>query len=215
MGVAYDPSIVFILELATILAARDQSTMTRFGKRVSSALQAVVRDASHMHAVTLSRTVYYLLSFLRASHVSPIAIQFATRFLLIRSQDYDFVRAPVILHTISKFDQDLLKQLGPHVAKGLSLCLNGAQGLRNEMINSPDFWSVLQSLRSSPETAGQVFDLMQSLLEDAPTTLSADNYDSVVSLLNDFAAAGSIGAVDEQRRDQAAARGKQLPKETA
>lgn len=70
IGIAYDPSNVFVLELATILAARDAETIEKLGEDVVDSLQSVVRDASHMHPVTLSRTVYYLLSFLRASHVS-------------------------------------------------------------------------------------------------------------------------------------------------
>ncbi len=70
IGLAYDPSLVFILEFATILAARDAETIASLGKEVGDALQTVVRDASHMHPVTLSRAVYYLLSFLRACHAS-------------------------------------------------------------------------------------------------------------------------------------------------
>lgn len=70
IGIAYDPSNVFVLEFATILAARDAETIEKLGEDVAESLQSVVRDASRMHPVTLSRTVYYLLSFLRASHVS-------------------------------------------------------------------------------------------------------------------------------------------------
>lgn len=197
VGLAYEPSMVFVLEFCTILAARDESTMAKFGKQICEALHTVVRDASHMHPVTLSRAVYYLLSFLRAS------------------QDHDFVRAPVVLHAISKFDQELLKQAGPYVAKGLSLCLRGPSGLRNEMVNSPDFWSILHNLHTVPDTAAEVFGMLQTLLDDASSTLTADNYDPILSLLNDFAAAGSVGAIAEQRRDQVAMRGKQAPKKEA
>jgi brefeldin A-resistance guanine nucleotide exchange factor 1 len=70
-GAAYQPSVVFVLELATLLVARDQETMAELGKDLAEALQGMVRDADHAHPVTLSRTVYYLLSFLRASKVSP------------------------------------------------------------------------------------------------------------------------------------------------
>lgn len=171
--------------------------MSKFGKQISGALQAVVRDASHVHPVTLSRAVYYLLSFLRASH------------------DQDFVRVPIVLHAISKFDQELLKQAGPYVGKGLSLCLRGPPGLRNEIVNSPDFWSILHNLHSVPETAPDVFGMLQNLLEDASSTLTADNYEPILSLLNDFGAAGSVGALSEQRRDQAAMRGKQPTKKEA
>ena len=194
MGLAYDPSTVFVLEFCTILTARDERTMAVFGKRISSTLHGLVRDASHVHPVTLSRAVYYLLSFLRASH------------------DHDFIRAPVALHTISKFDQELLKQAGPYVARGLSLCLRGPPALRNEMVNSPDFWSILRNLQAVPDTSVEVFGMLQNLLEDASSTITADNYEPILSLLNDFAAAGSVGAVAEQRRDQAPVRGKQAPK---
>jgi len=70
MSLTYDPSIVFILEFITILVARDAETIKAMGEDVADALQTVVRDAAHVHPVTLARTVYYLLSFLRASHVS-------------------------------------------------------------------------------------------------------------------------------------------------
>lgn len=66
---AYDPSIVFVLELATILALRDKETVEELGKDVADALQTVIRDAANVHPVVVSRAVYYLLSLLRASNV--------------------------------------------------------------------------------------------------------------------------------------------------
>jgi len=71
-GITYDPSVVFVLELATMLVARDRGTMDELGKEIAEALKEIVRDAEHVHPVTLSRTVYYLLSFLRGSHVSTL-----------------------------------------------------------------------------------------------------------------------------------------------
>lgn len=70
VSLAYDASVVFVLELATILAVRDTEVIAKLGEEVVDALQGVLRDASHVHPLTLSRTIYYLLSFLRASHVS-------------------------------------------------------------------------------------------------------------------------------------------------
>lgn len=70
VGLAYDPSMLFVLEFATRLSTRDEETVAALGKDLSEALMGVVRDASGVHPVTLSRAVYYLLSFVRASHVS-------------------------------------------------------------------------------------------------------------------------------------------------
>ena len=66
----YDPRIVFVLELATILALRDSESVEAIGKEVADVLQSVVRDASKFHYVVVSRAVYYLLSLLRATAVS-------------------------------------------------------------------------------------------------------------------------------------------------
>lgn len=208
----YDPSLVFILEFVTILAARDAETMEAMGEEVADALQTVIRDASHVHPVTVSRAVYYLLSFLRASHVSVIFV--SERRNTDLCQEYDFIRAPVVLHAISKFDGALTKQAAPFIVKGLALCLNGPAGLRKEIINTPDFWSVLKALQSIPETAQSVFDLVENIVNGASPALTADNYEPVIALLNDYATAGSVGAATEQRRDEAIRRGQAKSKKS-
>lgn len=68
-GVVYDPTVVYVLELATVLALRDEQTVEAVGKTVAEALQAIIRDAVNIHPTAVSRAVYYLLSLLEASHV--------------------------------------------------------------------------------------------------------------------------------------------------
>lgn len=80
------------------------------------------------------------------------------------------------------------------------------------MVNSPDFWSVLQALHALPETSSEVFELLENVAGAGASALTTDNYEPVMSLLNEFAAAGSVGANDEQRRDLAARRGKPTKK---
>jgi brefeldin A-resistance guanine nucleotide exchange factor 1 len=69
---AYDPTLVYVLEFATMLALRDAETVRELGKDVAAALQSVLRNAANVHFVTVSRVVYYLLSLLKASHVSVL-----------------------------------------------------------------------------------------------------------------------------------------------
>ena len=114
----------------------------------------------------------------------------------------------MVLHTISKFEEDQLKQCAVLIVKGFLMCFNGPVSLRNEMFNSPDFWSVLQALHSHPDTAQSVFEIVENVASGSASGLTVDNFDPVISLLNDFATAGSIGAKIERRRDEAAARGK-------
>lgn len=66
----YDPTMVFVLELATILTLKDEETVRELGKDVAGALESVIRNASNVHYVAISRVVYYLLTLLRSSDVS-------------------------------------------------------------------------------------------------------------------------------------------------
>ena len=73
-GPLYDPSLVFVLELATVLALRDEETVKELAKDVTDALASVIRDAPKHHYVVIARSVYYLLSLLKASNVSLDAL---------------------------------------------------------------------------------------------------------------------------------------------
>ena len=80
------------------------------------------------------------------------------------------------------------------------------------MVNSPDFWLLLHTLHKIPEMANDVFELLEGVAGNGARAVTTDNYEPVVSLLNDFAAAGQVGSLDEQRRELATRRGKPLTK---
>ncbi|KAL5113966.1 GDP/GTP exchange factor for ARF [Pleosporales sp. CAS-2024a] len=194
-GPLYDPSLVFVLELATVLALRDDETVKELAKDVTDALASVIRDTSKHHVVVVARSVYYLLSLLKASN------------------EYDFIRAPVLLHTFSSFNESLLNECSQTILKGLSDCCKGPSALRSELAGSPDFWTILSRLSGVPEAAGDVFKLVEDLTTSTQPGITADNYEAAIAILNDFATAAQIGAVQEQLFDQAARRGKgQKPK---
>ena len=71
-----------------------------------------------------------------------------------------------------------------------------------EIVNIPDFWSTIRGLHSIQDAAADVFGLVSSIIEDSPSSITPDNYEAVILLLNDFATAGSAGAVIEQKRDR-------------
>lgn len=66
---AYDPGMIYLLELATILTLRDRATLEAMGERLLAALQAFIRGARNLHSLALSRVVSYLFNLLRLSHV--------------------------------------------------------------------------------------------------------------------------------------------------
>ncbi len=178
---AYDPSLVFTLELATIITTLDAESVALTGQLLADALQGIVRDPANVHSLVLSRAVFYLLKLLNGS------------------QEHSFIRAPVILHTISSYDQAVLEKAAAPILQGLALCIREPSPLRNEMTNSPDFWSILQSLHGQ-QTAASILGLIQNVVSSEPPAVTADNYKATVLLLNDFAAGGSVGAMFEQGR---------------
>ncbi|KAL1967900.1 hypothetical protein VTN77DRAFT_2317 [Rasamsonia byssochlamydoides] len=184
----YNPGMVYILELATLLTLRDKETIEAVGENLASSLQGILRDARNLHPLVISRAVYYIMNLLRLSYEQP------------------WMRIPVVLHSISSFDQDILESSATPILSGLSRCISSSGQLRSEIIVSPDFWSILQRLYQHEESANMVFDLLQSIVDSKPPVISADNYESAVSLANDFATAGSVGSLEERKRDALARR---------
>lgn len=68
-GLVYDPAIVYILELCTVLSLKDENSVLQSGAQVSEALQNVIRDSANYHPTLVARAVFYLLSLLHASYV--------------------------------------------------------------------------------------------------------------------------------------------------
>jgi brefeldin A-resistance guanine nucleotide exchange factor 1 len=195
-GPNYDPAMVYLLELCTVLALRDEETVEGLGAAVAGALQNVMRNAASYHSILISRTMFYLLHLLHASY------------------EHDFIRVPVVLHTISSFKKDLFDKSAPLVLQGLTQCIKEPGPLRNEIMTSPDFWVILRNLTRNVKSAPTVFEILEGVAVGSPPTIMADNYESAVKLLNDFASAGSVGSTIEQKQDRKAKRGQQPPKQT-
>lgn len=62
----------------------------------------------------------------------------------------------------------------------------------------------MRSLQATSEGAAPVFELLINIITARSSTVTADNYEATVSLLNKFATAGSVGAVLEQRYEKIA-----------
>jgi golgi-specific brefeldin A-resistance guanine nucleotide exchange factor 1 len=133
-------------------------------------------------------------------------LSYATNFF----QQYSFLRVPVVLHSISSFKKDLLDKASPLVLEGISKCIKEPGPLRNEIITSPDFWIILRTLSTNFQVSTAVFNILEGLtIGSAPPAIMADNYESALGLLNNFASAGSIGSTKEQKQDKRGRKGQQ------
>jgi golgi-specific brefeldin A-resistance guanine nucleotide exchange factor 1 len=123
------------------------------------------------------------------------------------------MRTPVVLHAISSFDDVTIDRTAVTVISGLDHIISTSDPLRNEVCNSPDFWSILQRLHSHKDQSQNVFDMLKTTVEADPPIVAADNFESAVSLANDFATAASIGATQDPRRDASSRRGRPQQKQ--
>ena len=111
------------------------------------------------------------------------------------------MRAPVVLHAVSSFEQDTLDISAGTIVAGLTRCVNQAAPLRTEITTSPDFWSILQRLHKHQEAAPATFELLQTIVESNQPSIGSDNYESAVGLANDFASAAAAAWIQETRGD--------------
>lgn len=123
------------------------------------------------------------------------------------------MRTPVVLHAISSFDDGTIDRTAVSVVPGLSQIISSPEPLKNELANSPDFWSILQRLHRHKDESQNVFDILEKTVKADPPIIAADNYESAVSLANDFATAASVGAAQAQRRDAGSRRGRPQQKQ--
>lgn len=202
-AVTYDPGLVYILELSTVQALRDGHTVDLLGKRVVNALQAIVRDISHHHPIVVARTTFYLFKLLQASYVS--LSKHARRQeeeAQLNSQEHDFIRVPILLHTVSSFSPEILRKTSKLVLQGLKACVDEPGPLRNEIMTSPDFWAILRNLSTVPQVAPLVFEILETGVNPPSTAIMADNYEAAITLLNEFASAASVTVTKEPKGDR-------------
>ncbi|KAI0908907.1 Sec7-domain-containing protein [Ustulina deusta] len=180
----YDPAVVYILEFCTVLTLRTPETIEFLGKHVAEALQTILRNSSRYHSALVSRAAYYQFNMLKASY------------------DHDYVRAPVLLHTISSFPREMLAKTSQLVLQGLKVCIEQPGPLRSEIMTSPDFWLILRTLAGNPNSSPTVFDILEGGVSGSPSAIIADNYEAAIALLNEYATAAQVGAADEQKGER-------------
>lgn len=59
---AYDPTVVFSLELATALATRDEESMQNLSADVIEYCTEILRQRKHLHPISVQRALTYLLT---------------------------------------------------------------------------------------------------------------------------------------------------------
>jgi|SRR5579859_2579565 len=67
-GHDYDPSMLFLLELATSLAIRDEQSMKDLSANVANYCSEILRQRKQFHPIFVERTATYLLALKKRGH---------------------------------------------------------------------------------------------------------------------------------------------------
>jgi golgi-specific brefeldin A-resistance guanine nucleotide exchange factor 1 len=66
--ILYDPSLVFLLEMATSLAIRDEESMRNLSPELAVYCTEILRQRKHLHPILVERTLIYLLALKKRGH---------------------------------------------------------------------------------------------------------------------------------------------------
>ncbi|KAI5296095.1 GDP/GTP exchange factor for ARF [Ascosphaera acerosa] len=188
--VDYDPAVLYCLELATTFTLRDEESVKHLGEDLTATLQSIIREVRQYHPIMVCRVITYTFEVLASSYM------------------HSFIRAPVILHSVSSLSPDILEYAAIPIVLGLDRCVSQSLPLRTEMTSSPDFWAILQRYHQHPEAAALALDMLHRLVTETPPIVSADNFEFAVALANDIASAGALasdGAQDSRTARKGAA----------
>jgi golgi-specific brefeldin A-resistance guanine nucleotide exchange factor 1 len=64
----YDPSMLFLLEMATSLAIRDDESMKNLSAEVAGYCTEILRQRKHLHPILVERTLTYLMTLKKRGH---------------------------------------------------------------------------------------------------------------------------------------------------
>ena len=64
----YDPSMLFLLEMATCLAIRDADSMRNLSPELSGYCTEILRQRKHLHPIFVERTLTFLMVLKKRGH---------------------------------------------------------------------------------------------------------------------------------------------------
>ncbi|KAK9473955.1 uncharacterized protein V1510DRAFT_311813 [Dipodascopsis tothii] len=210
----YAPLGVYVLEMATCLAIKDEPCVAALHEKLVDKLVAVLANSKNVYPLVVGRVACYLLAvWAKVAEYAggPGAVPAAAAAALL----------PRVMRAIAAVDDDAAAASAVVVAAGLAHCFDScALAAKKQMADLDDgaFWTVLTKLQQNLEAAPLVFAMLDSIVPGddergaaepaagaAQITLeiidSPRTFRAAIALLGAFASAGSIGSEWEQKLD--------------
>lgn len=172
----YESEIMFLFEVAVCFALIVNG-------------QVVIKDVGQS-----------LLKHFKDSHLSKNGeIRLMTYYFLLVRQSEEVKENEVqeCIQDLLKIEPTTLKNLGESLILPL-ISLADNDSLHRNLIHSQSFWDLLKDLATNPANAEEVLTFVSSIIEKTPKDIAADNFVTLLGLLDEFSSLGAIYAHYEQ-----------------
>ena len=196
----YDPSMLFVLEIATSLAIRDQQTMQDHGSKVAGYCTEILRQRRHLHPILVERSLIHLMAIKKRG--DEIVCEPVAKGANFQAVDTGINLGDVIRAVYST--QSSQPSLFPLLAVPLVRSLLAIAEVNPQLVlEEPKVvYQILKKAILIPEAQGPEFDLCKLVTEkDGARFVTPRMFPLLINLLTDFATLGSVGAEWEQRND--------------
>jgi|SRR5579871_599203 len=181
----YDPSMVFLLEIATSLAIRNEESMKILSSELAAYCIELLRQRKVLHPILVERTLIYLLALKKKGHETGVETK---------------INLSEIIRLVLSSQQPLFQTLAIPLAH--SLLALGQVDAKLVLEDPRILFQVLKKTILLPEAQGSEFSLCELLVDSKDGAfITPKIYSMVINLLGDFATLGSVGAEWEQRND--------------
>jgi golgi-specific brefeldin A-resistance guanine nucleotide exchange factor 1 len=184
-AVTYDPSMIFLLELATSIAIRNKESMQSLSSELAAYCIEVLRQRKVLHPILVERALIYLLALKKRGHEAGVETN---------------VNLNEVIRIVLSTQPPLFQSLAVPLAH--SLLALGQADARLILDDPRVLFQVLKKAILLPEAQASEFSLCELLVDTKDGAyITPKVYPMVINLLGDFATLGSVGAEWEQRND--------------
>jgi len=177
--------MLFLLELATSLAIRDQESMKNLSSELVAYCIEVLRQRKVLHPILVERTLIYLLALKKRGHETGVETN---------------ISLAEIIRVVLSSQQSLFQTMAVPLAH--SLLALGQVDPKLVLEEPRILFQVLKKAILLPEAQASEFSLCELLVDtNDGAYLTPKLYSMLINLLGDFATLGSVGAEWEQRND--------------
>lgn len=104
-----------------------------------------------------------------------------------------------MLTVLSSINSKVLASAGRLIIGPMTILARTSVWCSDYVLQSTDYWTIVKTISLNGDIADESFKLLNDIIQESPTRLSINNFDSISSILSQIASIGASGARVEQK----------------